>query len=62
MMLNPISGLCLDAENGSAGAGARVELYGCNGGGNQGWVPTQVPGGIHVVGVGSGLCLAACGV
>ena len=59
--LNPASGDCLDAEGGSAGAGARIETYGCDGGGNQGWQFADAGAGtVHVVGVGSGLCLAAC--
>ena len=60
-LLNPISGNCMDAEGGSAGAGARIETYGCDGGGNQGWTFADASAGrVHVVGAGSGLCLAAC--
>ena len=60
--LNPITGACLDAENGSAGAGARVETYDCNGGTNQAYTLRNVTGGVNVVsGNGAGtLCLVPC--
>jgi len=60
--LNPISGTCMDAEGGSSGQGARIELYGCDGGPNQKWVFANATGGVQlVVGNGGGtLCLAAC--
>ena len=57
-MLNPVTGRCLDAEGGSAGAGARIETYGCDAGTNQAWHFVGT-GPVQVV-VGSGLCLAAC--
>jgi hypothetical protein len=60
-LLNPVTGRCMDADGGSAGAGARVETYGCDGGGNQGWVFTAAQGGVKlVVQNGAQLCLAAC--
>lgn len=61
--LNPASGKCLDAENGSAGVGARIETYGCDGGGNQAWSLKPAPSGNNasvLVGGGSGLCVVAC--
>jgi hypothetical protein len=59
-LLNPVSGNCLDAEGGQAGAGAHIETYGCDGGGNQEWSLAPVTGGVQLVGAGSGLCVAAC--
>jgi len=61
-LLNPISGKCMDAENGSAGAGARMETYSCDGGSNQAYTFKTTTGGVQVV-VGNGggtLCVAAC--
>lgn len=60
MLLNPLSGKCVDAEGGGAGAGARIELYSCDGGGNQAWLMRQQDDGLRLVGGGSGLCLTAC--
>lgn len=61
-LLNPITGSCMDAENGSAGAGARMETYSCDGGSNQAYTFKTTSGGQQVV-VGNGggtLCVAAC--